>query len=74
MAYYSDSPERDFDAWDRKRERRSIIFPKCCCCEERIFDDNLYDFDGDLVCSECVLDYIDDNFKKKTNSCILEEI
>jgi hypothetical protein len=67
-------PERDFDAWDRERERRLIIFPKCCCCEERILDDDLYDFDGDLVCFECVDNYIDENFKKNANRYILEEI
>lgn len=28
--------------------------PKCCCCDEHIQDDFLYDIGGDLYCEECM--------------------
>ena len=65
--FLSGDPHADFDAWDGEREKRLIICPKCSHCDEYIQDDELYDFDGELVCGYCVSDYIDEKFKKKTN-------
>ena len=62
----SGDPLRDFEAWDSEREEKIKELPTCECCGEPIQDEYLYDFDGDLVCEECMLDYVRENFRKKT--------
>ena len=62
----SGDPLRDFDAWDSEREEKMDKLLTCECCGEPLQDDYLYDFDGDLVCEECMLDYVRENFRKKT--------
>ncbi len=57
-------PHADFDRWDRKREKYLSRLPICECCGEPIQDEELYDFDGDLVCEECVFDYVRENYRK----------
>ena len=62
------------DAWadasalyDREAEYEESL-PTCDCCGEPIQDEDLYDFDGVLICEECVLDYVRENFRKKTEN------
>ena len=62
----SGDPERDFLEYENERNRKFIQLPVCCCCEERIQSETLYNFGGDLVCEECMLDYVRENFRKKT--------
>lgn len=62
----SGDPLRDFEAWDSEREEKMDKLLICECCGEPIQDEYLYDFDGDLVCEECMLDYVRENFRKKT--------
>lgn len=64
--FRTDDPVADFLTHDAERESALVLLPKCSCCKERIQDDDLYDFDGELVCPECVIDYINDNHKKRT--------
>ncbi len=64
--FLSGDPHADFDRWDRERERARDCHPKCVCCEEPILDDELFDFDGELVCCECKDGYINELFKKRT--------
>ena len=68
----TDDPHADFDRWDYERERALTRFPICSCCGERIQDDDLYDFDGELICEECLPVYLADNHKKKTSDYIEE--
>ena len=64
----TDNPHADFDAWDRKREDALDKLPKCDKCGEPIQDEDLYDFeDGNLICEECVLEYINERYKRKTD-------
>ena len=65
--YISDNPHVDFDRWDSACEKKRAKLPTCECCREPIQDEELFDFDDELVCSYCVSDYIDEKFKKKTN-------
>lgn len=60
------------DAWadasalyDREAEYEKRL-PICECCGNPIQDEDVYDFDGDLICEECLLDYVRENFRKKT--------
>lgn len=72
--FRTDDPIADFNRHDAERERRLIRFPVCACCDERIQDDDLYDFDGELVCPECLPDWLTDNYKKRTVNYIVEEV
>lgn len=65
-------PHRDFDAYENKKHESFIKLPTCDCCGERIVEDFLYDFDGELVCDECLTDYISDNYKKNASAYIDE--
>lgn len=62
----SENPFRDFDEYEAEKHREFIQLPICDCCGERIVEEHLYDFDGELVCEECLLDYVRENFRKKT--------
>ena len=61
-------PHADFDRWDRERENALKKLPICKRCGEHIQEEDLYDFDdGNLICEECVLEYINERYKRKTN-------
>lgn len=68
----SGDPERDFLEYENERNRKFIQLAVCCCCGERIQSETLYDFDGDLVCEECLMEYVNENYRKNTTSYIDE--
>ena len=70
--FLSGDPHADFDAWDVEREKRLVVCPRCSQCDEHIQDEELYNFDGELVCRDCVGDYIDEKYKKRTNGYMEE--
>lgn len=49
---------------DMKQAKWLAKLPRCCCCDEPIQDDFLYDIDGDLYCEDCMrkefMKYVDD--------------
>ena len=58
--YYSDDPVRDFDRWDADQERRRerCHRGRCTHCGEDVYEyDDYYDIEGDLVHSECLVDW-----------------
>lgn len=55
-----------FDRHETERANAISRFPKCVYCDEHIFDDFLFDLDGDLVCETC----LNENFKKHTEDYI----
>ena len=64
----TDNPHADFDRYDAEQQRRLDKLPKCDKCGEPIQDEDLYDFeDGNLICEECVLEYINERYKRKTD-------
>ena len=66
MAYRTDDPIADHLRHEDRLYEALIRQPKCACCDEHIQDDDLYDFDGDLICPECLHDWLNDNYKKQT--------
>ena len=50
-----------FDMYDRERQAELDKLPNCDYCNQPIQDEHLYDFDGDLVCEECLKDYFRKN-------------
>jgi hypothetical protein len=61
--FYTDDPCADFLRHDREQERALARLPICCRCKEHIQGD-VYDFYGELVCEECVSEYVYDNFRQ----------
>jgi RNA polymerase-binding transcription factor DksA len=54
--YRTDDPARDFENYDRDRQRRLERYPMCECCGERIHSEKLYYIDGRFFCEECIDD------------------
>ena len=50
-----------YEAWERhdaEQEKWLQSRPVCSECGEHIQDEHLFDIDGDLVCEECLSDYM----------------
>lgn len=65
---YTDDPPADWDAYCREQERFAALLPLCDECGERIDDEVLYDFDGYLVCEDC----LKRNHRKYTTDLVVE--
>jgi hypothetical protein len=64
-------PHADFERYDAKRERDIAKLPVCECCGEPIQTEDLFDFEnGYLVCEECVLDFINEKYRNKTEEYV----
>lgn len=57
-----------FLSHERQQETELKRLPLCCCCDERIQSEDLYDIDGSLYCEDCMK-----NFKHSTENYIREE-
>jgi hypothetical protein len=62
----TDNPILDHLRHEDRLYEALIQRPRCECCDEHIQDDELYDFDGTIVCPSCLVDYLNDNHKKQT--------
>ena len=54
MAWITDDPIRDFEAYDRECQELLEKHPKCDKCDKYITDEEFYDIDGEYVCEECL--------------------
>lgn len=50
----TDNPVRDFDRWDRQREKALEQLPRCSECDKPIQDEYCYEINGELICPECM--------------------
>lgn len=58
-----------YEAWERHdgaQERWLNSRPVCCECGEHIQEEKLYDIDGDLVCDNCLRNYMDKHYRQPT--------
>lgn len=62
-----------YDIHEREREKEASCFPQCKECKERIFTEKCYEFDDDVICEDCVMDYINENYRKSVMDLIEEE-
>ena len=62
--YNSDDPSADYDRYDRDRENRLSRLPRCNVCGEHIQDEHYYEFYGETVCEECLVDYCNENYRR----------
>lgn len=70
MMHYTDNPARDAENYyeDGMKEMRER--PVCEYCGKHIADDICYEIDGNIVCDDCILDYLHDNCRVKTEEVI----
>ena len=66
--YYTDDPISDFLRHDAEQEEWLSTLPKCAECGEPIQDDECYEINGEIICTEC----LNDNYKRCTNDLIEE--
>ena len=64
MIFRTDNPIRDFEMHEAYQEEQLKKRPVCEHCGEPITDDYYYKIDDCRVCSDCLKDYCNENFKK----------
>ena len=45
----------EWEEHDRQKEEALNKLPKCCECGERIQSDELYEFNDELICPDCLI-------------------
>lgn len=48
-------------------EKRKVEYYKCEECYYEFYSSDGYDFEGDYICDDCKLDYIDKHYKIKNH-------
>ena len=51
---------------EARQERELRKYPKCAYCGERITDDECYEINDELICTDCLRD----NFLKRTDDYV----
>ena len=52
--FYTGDPLRDFDLYETQQQRKLDRLPKCSECDEPIQDERLIEFNGELICPQCL--------------------
>lgn len=63
---YTDDPIRDFERHDAEQNKWLESLPRCCKCNARIEEDDLFDVYGELYCWDCAIKL----FRKDTDNYI----
>ena len=63
--FYTDNPARDAENYYQKLEEELKKSPCCDGCGFHIQDEYLYKIDGNVFCFDCMMDYINDNFRER---------
>ena len=63
MMFRTDDPIRDFERYDAYQVEELKKRPVCEVCGEPIVDDYYYDIFDQKVCSDCLKEYCNENFK-----------
>lgn len=53
-----------YDLWvqyDNRKEAAAEKMPVCSVCGNPIWDEYYFEIHGDIVCRDCVIDYLHDN-------------
>jgi formylmethanofuran dehydrogenase subunit E len=59
-----------WEANEWRQEKWLKLRPKCARCHKHIQDEDCYEFDGNLICPDCIEEYIDEHYKRKTEDFI----
>ena len=55
---WTDDPVRDAEAYSDYLDEEAEELPMCDICHSRIYEDHYYEYQGDIICPDCM-----DNFK-----------
>ena len=61
---YSDDPVRDAMHRDLELQQWRDRLPHCAHCHQPIQDEDYYEIEGVNICSDCLTDYCDEQYKK----------
>lgn len=64
---WTDNPILDAEVYFDRLETQRQQLPKCDCCGEPIQDEFCYEFDGDLICDECFIEYCNEHYRRAVN-------
>lgn len=64
--FYTDDPVADYNRYCAEQKRLMDKLPRCCECDEPIQSDALYEFNGELICPQCLVD----NHRKRTDDYV----
>lgn len=67
MMFRTDNPIRDFEMHEAYQAEILKKQPVCEVCGEPITDDYYYKIDDCVVCSDCLKDYCNENFKRSVD-------
>jgi hypothetical protein len=70
MMYRTDDPLADFARKEAEEEAWLKTRPWCCECRRRIQDEICFQFDGKLICREC----LEENHQKCTDDFVKDEL
>lgn len=51
---FTDNPIMDFERYDAEQEERIKHLPVCCCCRERIQQEDAVRIENDWYCDRCL--------------------
>lgn len=58
--FYSSNPISDADRYldyvEKSEQEYLSMCPECCCCHDKITDDEFFGIDGDIYCEDCMKD------------------
>jgi formylmethanofuran dehydrogenase subunit E len=66
LFFRTDDPIADYDRYCAEQQRELDKLPKCCECHEPIQSSACYEFNGELICPQCLVD----NHRKRTDDYI----
>lgn len=59
-------PHQFWDAHCAEQEHQAKKLPRCCACKDPIYDEYLWEIDGDIYCEDCATEH----FRKDTDRFI----
>ena len=66
MPFRTDDPIADWDRYCAEQQKKLDRLPICCECDEPIQSDACYEFNGELICPECLVE----NHRKRTDDYV----
>ena len=53
---WTDDPVADYDRYDAEQSRYEAKLPRCSECDQPIQSDECFEFNGELICPNCLKD------------------
>ena len=67
---WTDDPIADYGRYSDKLDRELDLLPRCAYCMEPIQDNYCYCIDGDTIHLDCIIDYLEKDYKVSTDNFI----